>query len=249
MIKKLKKIYAREQFIPSFWSIFINPYFFLRKGLLKGISAHSYHMKGVMLDFGCGCKPYEELFNVDKYIGLDIEQRGHNHTNEKIDVFYDGKTIPFKSKYFDSFFSSEVFEHIFNLEEILLEINRVLKIGSKILITVPFVWDEHEKPCDYARYTSFGISFLMEKYGFKVIKIDKSTNSIETIFQMINTYIHQKILPWNKYLKFVLTLLFISPINIFGLFLSKILPKDYGFYNNNIILAEKTEDVTIKRGF
>ena len=47
-----------------------------------------------MLDFGCGQKPYESLFSVEEYVGLDIEVSGHDHTNSKVDTYYDGKNIP-----------------------------------------------------------------------------------------------------------------------------------------------------------
>lgn len=187
-------------------------------------------MNGIMLYFGCGSKPHKELFSVDKYIGLDIEKSGNNHKEEPIDFYYDGKTIPFKNEYFDSVFSSEVFEHVFNLEEILTELNRVLKKNSYMLITLPFVWDEHEAPFDFARYTTFGIRFLLKKSGFKIIDIEKSTNDIETIFQMWNTYLYQDFFPKSKYLKFLMTVLFISVFNLLGIILSFILPKNNQYY-------------------
>lgn len=242
MIKKFKEIYSREQFRPTFLSFFLNPYYFIRRGLLEGIKSNAKEMRGKLLDFGCGNKPYKDLFIVDQYIGLDISKSGHDHKDEDIDVYYDGKRIPFNDKYFDCLFSSEVFEHIFNLEEIIKEINRVLKLNAKILLTIPFVWDEHEKPFDFARYTSFGIKFLLEKNGFRVIDIKKSTNNIETIFQMWNTYLYQRIFPENKYIKFLLTLFIITFFNISGLIISKILPKDYNFYLNNIVIAVKISD-------
>ena len=239
MFNNFKKVFGEQQFQPTFLGIFINPFYFLRKGLLKGIKKNKGYIKGIVLDFGCGNKPYKDLFNFENYIGLDIEKSGHGHTNENIDIFYDGKKIPFKDEYFDSIFSSEVLEHVENLNEILEEIYRVLKRDSYALITSPFIWDEHEVPYDFVRFTSFGINSLFEKHNFKVINIDKSTNNVETIFQMINAYIYQYILPKNKYWKFILTILLISPLNILGLLLSGILPKKQGFYNNNIILAKK----------
>src|SRR6516225_8308589 len=95
------------------------PAYLTRNSLLKTISKLAPQLKGRLLDFGCGAKPYKTLFAVDEYIGLDFENPGHPHLNEQIDVFYDGKTIPFENACFDSIFSSEVFEHIFNIEDIL----------------------------------------------------------------------------------------------------------------------------------
>ena len=53
------------------------------------------------MDFGCGSKPYKSLFNVEEYLGVDYYNEGHPHENEQIDVFYDGKNLPFPDNYFD----------------------------------------------------------------------------------------------------------------------------------------------------
>ena len=98
------------------------------------------------MDFGCGTKPYRTFFQVEEYVGVDFENPGHPHDNEQIDIFYDGKNIPLPDGYFDSVLSSEVFEHVFNIDEVLAEINRVMKSDGKLLITCPFAWNEHEVP-------------------------------------------------------------------------------------------------------
>ncbi len=110
-------------------------FYFIRTALYRKIKDFAPQMQGKMLDFGCGSKPYQSLFyNVKEYIGLDYDGEGHSHHNENIDVYYNGKVIPFENEYFDSIFSSEVFEHLFNIEEILPELHRVLKTKGKILV-------------------------------------------------------------------------------------------------------------------
>ena len=237
----LEKIYKREQFYPSYMlGIWINPGFIIRRGLINGVrELSSFCREGNLLDVGCGSKPYEDLFKVDEYIGIDIELSGHNHSSSKIDKFYDGKTIPFENEYFDNVFSSEVFEHVFNIDELLCEINRVLKHRGRLCFTCPFVWDEHEQPYDFARYTSFAVEHLLAKNGFKLVKLSKSTTYIETVMQMLSAYVYQHVLPKNKYIKVIMTPLFVAPINILGKLLSKILPKNENYYHNNIVVAEK----------
>lgn len=238
MLEHLKNRYEHELFHPTILSVIINPFYFTRRGLLRGIRLNASHMKGILLDFGCGSKPYRELFYVDEYIGIDIEKCSHKHQDEKIDFFYNGQKIPFNDGYFDSVFSSQVFEHIFNLDEILDELNRVLKPGGVLLVTVPFVWDEHETPHDFGRYTSFGIKYLFEKHNFELIQSEKTTNYVETVFQMWNSYLTQSILPSNKILKILITFLLIFPFNLLGIILSRALPDNKNFYNDNIILAK-----------
>jgi len=241
MITMLKKIYRREQFYPSYiLGIWINPVFIVRRGLIDGVrELSSFCQEGKLLDVGCGNKPYEDLFKVDEYIGIDIEVSGHDHSSSKVDKFYDGKTIPFADEYFDNVFASEVFEHIFNIDELLREINRVLKHGGRLCFTCPFVWDEHEQPYDFARYTSFAVEHLLTTNGFKLVKLRKSTSCIETIMQMLSVYIYLHVLPKNGYIKLIMTPLLVAPINILGKALSKILPKNENLYHNNIVVAEK----------
>jgi len=235
----LRRIYTKEMFIPSLLGIFINPFYFIRRGLYKGIISNKKYLKGRLLDFGCGSKPYKNLLDVKEYIGLDIEESGHSHKNEQVDVYYDGKTIPFDDNNFDSVFSSEVLEHIFNLEQILNELHRVIKPGGYMLITLPFIWEEHEIPYDFARYTSFGITHLLKNSGFEIITIEKTTNYVETIFQTWNAYVRRFVFPSNRLLKVCMTPIFIAPITILGILFSKILPDNKDFYLSNIIIARK----------
>ena len=83
-------------------------------------------------------------------------------------------------------------EHIFEPQDFLSEAKRVLKPGGYMLITVPFMWDEHEKPYDYGRYTSFGLKHLFNKNSFEVINFEKSTPGIECIFQLLICFIEKK---------------------------------------------------------
>lgn len=241
MVAKLKKLYNKSLFQPTFLGLFFNPFFIIRRGLYNGISQFSSYMHGRLLDFGCGSKPYKALFTVSEYVGTDIEVSGHDHRHEAIDVYYDGKTLPFADESFDSVFSSEVFEHVFNLSQILGELRRVLKPGGHMLFTVPFVWDEHEIPYDFARYTSFGLKHILQEKGFVVVQEKKTTSYVSTLCQMWAAYVYQHIFPKHKILRIALTPLFITPITLCGLLLSVILPKNMNFFHNNVMVVQKPD--------
>jgi SAM-dependent methyltransferase len=194
------------------------------------------------LDIGCGTKPYESISNVSEYIGLEIDNES-NRNNNYADYFYDGQVMPFKDKEFDSVMSNQVLEHVFNPDEFLKEINRVTKINGIFLITVPFVWDEHEQPYDYARYSSFGLKHILHKNGFEIIEQIKSNNGLEVIFQLINAYLYKITVTNNLYKNLFFTIIFMAPFNILGLILSKLLPKNDDLYLDNIVLAKKIKDV------
>lgn len=223
-----------------------SPYYFIRKGLLQKIKQYAPLLKGDMLDFGCGSKPYQSLFtNTTTYIGIDYENTGHPHLNEQIDVFYNGVTLPFEANTFDAILASEVFEHVFNLEEIVPQLHKILKPGGKILITCPFVWNEHEVPHDYARYTQFALKHLLEKNGFKILVQDKVGDSFTAIHQLKLVYFSEQVI--NSWfiigkIKFISTN--IRPIlillkNCWFLLKQPFMAKRYDLYLNNVVVAEK----------
>ena len=158
-------------------------------------------------------------------------------------VHGDATSLPtFKDKEFDSVLSNQVFEHVFNPNEFLREINRVTKVDGLFLITVPFVWDEHEQPYDYARYSSFGLKHILAENGFEIIEHRKSNNGIEVIFQLINDYLYKVIMTENVYFNLLIIILLMAPINMTGLILSKLLPRNNDLYLDNIVLAKKIKD-------
>ena len=82
----------KDSFMPSWVSIIVNPFFIIRRGSFVNISTFAPLAEGRLLDIGCGRKPYKSLFsNVSEYIGVDIQDSGHNHSNSKIDIYYDGR--------------------------------------------------------------------------------------------------------------------------------------------------------------
>lgn len=198
------------------------------------------------MDFGCGSKPYQSLFtNVTEYVGLDYAGEGHSHEQESIDVYYDGKTIPFENESFDAVLSSEVFEHLFALQHLLPEIARVTKKGGKLLITCPFVWEEHEIPVDYARYTRFALKDMLEENGFEIEVIDKNGHFLSALHQLLVVYIHDfwlnrvwffsRITVFRKLIRHI----FVPMLNVLFRLVEPILPRSDKLYLNTIVLARK----------
>ncbi|MGB8190933.1 MAG: methyltransferase domain-containing protein [Chitinophagaceae bacterium] len=237
--KKLTSYLKEQSFQPGIGALFTNPFYLIRLGLYRNMRELAPLLQGKLLDFGCGRKPFENLFNVNEYIGVDMEQTGHDHSNSKVDVFYDGKTLPFADETFDALLCSEVLEHVFDPAETLSEVNRVMKTGSKAIFTVPFCWNEHEVPYDYARYSSFGLKHLLEKHGFRVVELRKSGHFVEVIFQLWALYFFEFFKKFG-HTGHVISLFFIIPINLAGILVARLFPKNHSLYFNNIILAEKT---------
>ncbi len=238
-IKGLLEFGKKQSFHPNFLSIFLNPLYFTRVRIWRAINANRHVLHGRMLDFGCGRKPYRELFQVSEYIGVDIEISGHDNAESPVDVYYDGKVLPFEDESFDSLFSSEVLEHIFNPSEILPEIYRVLKPGAVGLITVPFGWPEHEVPYDYGRYTSFGIQHLLRSHGFEIVSITKTGHYVEVLWQLFELYVFGFFKTKNQIANTILTAIFISPMTILGILLTPLAPRSTELFFNTVVVVKK----------
>jgi SAM-dependent methyltransferase len=131
--------------------------------------------KGSLYDLGCGEMPYKDwLLNfVDNYIGVDWGSTLHEL---KADILADlNEPLPIDSEVADTVISISVMEHLREPQLFLNESNRILKPGGAIILQVPFMWQVHEAPYDYYRYTRYGLQYMFEKAGFTDILVYPQT--------------------------------------------------------------------------
>lgn len=109
-------------------------------------------LEGDVLDVGCGSKPYEPWIpRATRYVGIDV-QRG-----PRVDaVIEPGQPWPVKDQEFDVVLCTQVLEHVPNGDLLLAEVARVLKPGGTAIVTVPFIYGEHDRPHDYWRFSIEG---------------------------------------------------------------------------------------------
>ncbi len=239
--EKYKAIRRRQEFNPDSWGIFFNPFFISRKSLFREISRCANQLSGgLVVDVGCGTKPYRDLFGADHYFGVDIV-KSSDGKNPDSDVFYDGTALPFRSGSIDGLLMSQVLEHVFEPGKLLLEMNRVLKPGGRLLLTVPFLWDEHEQPHDFGRYTSFGLRYLLEESGFSILYFKRTGNYLSSLAQMFCSYIFTISEKWNPVFKTLLYSGVCSWILIVGMIAGKLAPHNDNLYLDNVALVQKVD--------
>ena len=145
-----------------------------RKSLYEHMLNMKQYVNGKVLDFGCGKKPYVSLFEFKEYIGIDTEDSGHGWIDKSgPDIFYDGCNMPFNDDEFDAVLSTQVFEHIPDMELSIEEITRVLKRGGYLIVTVPMAEEEHEIPYDFRRFTEIGLRSFLVNHGYEIIESGK----------------------------------------------------------------------------
>lgn len=241
MFKKLKAQINRSFFRPSLTGLLLNPFHIDRSSLYRGIQNFAPQCTGKIADIGCGSKPYEHLFNCTQYVGLDLP-RQHAAANIQTDLFFDGQTLPLTNGSFDCAVAFQVFEHVFTPEQFLSEIHRVLKPDGHLLMTLPFTWDEHEQPNDFARYSSFGLKSVLENAGFQVVELHKTNNNFSVILQLVNTYLFKVFFTRQPIINVCLALLLTFPVTVVGIVLGWLLPNNDDLYLENIVLAQKVEN-------
>lgn len=237
-MKYIKSLYHNQKFFPNWLGVFVNPFYFARAGLRDAMVDLAPNLSGNLLDIGCGTKPYQSIFTVDNYVGLDIDSDNTRQLGIA-DKFYDGKKFPFPDNSFESALCNQVLEHVFNPDEFLCEIARIIKPGGKLLLSVPFVWDEHEQPYDYARYSSFGLRALLEKQGFKYLYHKKLGADPSCLFQLTNAYLYKITQRFSKPAKLLFTVTVMAWVNILGLIARVILPGNPDLFLDHVVLVEK----------
>jgi SAM-dependent methyltransferase len=223
----LLKIKKANDFRPSWYSIFINPYFIARRGLFLPIKEFSGGLKKKkIIDVGCGSRPYESLFAGNEYIGVDVDGGGHKKDDKLPDRFFNGLDIPYEDKSFDVAICTEVLEHSPEPGKLVADIARVLKPKGKLYVSVPFVWYEHEVPYDFQRFTSFGFKKLLEN-DFAVERIMPTCGVFGTIGQILSSFIIENFKPKNSITYPLLSAFVCAPIMIFFLIFDKIFGRRY----------------------
>lgn len=182
----VKRIFPFLVFGDSVFSVFGHPYALARTGLRSALINLSPGLPhGPLLDIGCGSMPYKDIFRSSKpYHGLEIDQP-RNRENLLVDFFYDGFLLPFDDQSYSVVFSSQVLEHSFEPELFLTECCRVLKPEGSLLLTIPFMWPEHEQPWDSQRFTSYGLVHRLENSGFSVVSITRVNPGITALLQLL----------------------------------------------------------------
>lgn len=150
----------------------------LSSRLISDMTAVAYHRAiqsfatGRLVDLGCGSVPLYQMYrpHVEEITCIDWP---HSHYDLQFaDYFMDlSKSLDLTSEYYDTIVSSDVLEHVAEVDVIWSEMTRVCKPGGHIIIGTPFLYPLHDAPYDYWRYTSYNLRRCCEKHGLEVVDL------------------------------------------------------------------------------
>ena len=215
-----------------------HPGFWVRRRLTAAIASETKRAHGLLLDVGCGLKPYEPLFRpfVRRYVGLEYSPEA-GYRGNTADVCGDAAVIPFASRTVDTVLCTEVLEHVPDPDAVIREIARVLKPGGTVICTAPFVYPVHGT-YDFFRYSPGTIATLMRRHGLQVEHERPLSGTGLTLAIMLNLYWIEIGFLWTKWLYPIgvvlrpLLWVVAAVINVIGAFFEKVLPSSHMSFNH-----------------
>ena len=138
----------------------------------------------IVLDVGAGDAPYRELFAHADYRTVDWAASPHEDA-ARVDVVASADAVPLPDGYADAVLCTQVLEHVQEPGAVLAEFHRLLRPGGRLYLTVPLVWELHELPHDYFRYTPASLELLLGNAGFEDVAIEPRNDCFTTLAQLM----------------------------------------------------------------
>jgi SAM-dependent methyltransferase len=144
------------------------------------------YVHGKVLDLGCGKAPLFGCYRAFASDVVTLDWIRSPHESQFIDVFHDlNEPLPFVESTFDCVVLSDVLEHVKEPSRLCREIARALAGGGYLIGNVPFIYPIHEAPHDHFRYTTFGLRYLFESAGLRVVVLEPTGGSLEVLVDML----------------------------------------------------------------
>jgi len=137
-----------------------------------------------VLDAGAGDAPYGGLFAHCDYRTSDWENSPHAGARSA-DVIGSLDALPLEDATFDAVMITQVLEHVRDPLAVLGELHRVVRPGGSLWLTAPLVWELHEEPYDFFRYTRYGLESLIGAAGFAEIDVRPLGGYFTTVGQLL----------------------------------------------------------------
>ena len=144
-------------------------------------------LRGTVLDIGGGHRQTYlrslDQSEVTEFIVIDI------WPGPAVDIVASATSMPLDSCTADTVLCFNLLEHVFDHQQALLEIRRVMKHDAALYGWVPFMVGVHGDPDDYFRYTGSALRTLLSKSGLEPTRILGCGNAFLSAFDLIRPHI------------------------------------------------------------
>jgi len=113
-----------------------------------------------------------------------------------VDIVADAHALPYANNSVDAVFVMAVLEHVYAPSRAVAEMYRVLKPGSMVYASSPFIFPYHGYPHHYQNYTLTGHERLFEDHQFKVLESGVDTGPSYAFVNVVDTYFREYCTGW-----------------------------------------------------
>lgn len=114
-----------------------------RRSIRDFVARHQQHLRGRVLDFGCGERPYRDLV-LGEYVPYDLE-------------------LPYPVGQFDAVLCTQVAQYVHDLRAFIVQLRQLVRPDGHLILTYPTNWEEVEQ-ADYWRVTREGMQQLLTPF-------------------------------------------------------------------------------------
>ena len=173
-----------------------DPKCLLRKSKRAVVQAYAErYAKGCLVDLGCGSAGFQRFFDgrVSSYVRLDYPATQHSmgYGEANMDVAADVRAIPIQTDGVDSALLLDVLEHVFQVEEVLQDISRILRPGGTLLLTAPFIYPVHGKPYDFHRFSFYALERYLGRYDLEIVEPSVMGGYGTVLATLINLFVYR----------------------------------------------------------
>jgi SAM-dependent methyltransferase len=139
--------------------------------IIRALEHARRHAHGVLLDVGCGARPFAPLFrgHVDRYLGTDLKSSRYLG-DAPPDAYARAEALPFRDQSVDTVLGLSMMTYLTDPARMLGEAHRVLRPGGTLLLEFTQMAPLHDEPHDYFRFTRYGAAHLLEQTGFELLE-------------------------------------------------------------------------------
>lgn len=133
--------------------------------------ARSLPPTAVVLDAGAGEARFRRYFERQRYLALDNGVGDSAWDYSRLDMVGDLLDLPLGEASCDALLNVVVLEHTPDPYRVVRELGRVLRSGGRMLMVVPLIWEVHQAPHDYFRFTRYGLERMLGAAGLEVLRL------------------------------------------------------------------------------
>lgn len=136
----------------------------------------------VLIDIGCGRKPYKKILSNYKYIGID----NYSESQASPDIEGSITKLELDNESVDVALTVWVLDDIIDLDKAISEVSRVLKKGGYYYAVENQSTNLHNEPSDFFRFAPNALINLCQQYNLEIIQYQSYAGDFANIgFSMI----------------------------------------------------------------